>query len=123
MAAGASRYQLSTLRTPAGIGVDRLRAVIERETNSTSQKEPSSNDHEKSKNENGGLHMQKLIRRRLRLASRLVVTGLVASAVSAATVSSQAAGVLDGQTIRVLAIGDAAFHVIQKLHGHMAMAA
>jgi multiple sugar transport system substrate-binding protein len=73
----------------------------------------------KSKDENGGLHMQKLIRRRLRPASRLVVTGLVASAVSAATVSSQAAGVLDGQTIRILAIGDPVFQVMQKIHDDM----
>src|SRR5260221_4664095 len=95
------------------------RAVIERETNSTAQKEPNTNDHEKPKNENGGLHMQKLIRRRLRPASRLVVTGLVASAVSAATIWSPAAGVLHGQTIRILAIGDPVFQVMQNIHDDM----
>ena len=63
--------------------------------------------------------MQKLIRQRLRPAGRLIVAGLVASAVSAATVSSQAAAVLDGQTIRILAIGDPVFQVMQKIHDDM----
>jgi multiple sugar transport system substrate-binding protein len=69
--------------------------------------------------EDGGLHIQKLIRQRLRPAGRLIVAGLVASAVSAATVSSQAAAVLDGQTIRILAIGDPVFQVMQKIHDDM----
>lgn len=63
--------------------------------------------------------MQKLIRQQLIPAGRLILTGLIASAVSAVPAPSQAAGVLDGQTIRILAIGDPVFQVMQKIHGDM----
>jgi multiple sugar transport system substrate-binding protein len=69
--------------------------------------------------EDGGPHVQKLIRHRVRPASRLIVVGLVATVVSAATVWSQAPAVLDGQTIRILAIGDPVFQVMQKIHSDM----
>src|SRR5260370_7821441 len=63
--------------------------------------------------------MQNRILQRLTHARWLLVAGLFASAVSAAPASMQAAGVLDGQTIRILAIGDPVFQVMQKIHDHM----
>src|SRR5215470_14667240 len=65
------------------------------------------------------LDMQKLIRKWLAPAGRFIVAGLVASTVSIATLPSRAAGVLDGQTIRILAIGDPVFQVMQKIHDDM----
>ena len=63
--------------------------------------------------------MQNRMLRRLTHACRLLVAGLFASAVSAAPALLQAAGVLDGQTIRILAIGDPVFQVMQKIHDDM----
>ncbi len=63
--------------------------------------------------------MQNRMLQRLMRARRLLVAGLFASAVSAAPASMQAAGVLDGQTIRILAIGDPVFQVMQKIHDDM----
>ena len=63
--------------------------------------------------------MQNRMLQRLTHARRLLVAGLFASAVSAAPASMQAAGVLDGQTIRILAIGDPVFQVMQKIHDDM----
>jgi hypothetical protein len=59
--------------------------------------------------------MQNRMLKRLTHARRLLVAGLFASAVSAAPASMQAAGVLDGQTIRILAIGDPVFMRIRPL--------
>src|SRR5258708_38908171 len=63
--------------------------------------------------------MQSRILQRITHARRLLVAGLFASGVSSATVPSQAAGVLDGQTIRILAIGDPVFQDMQKIHDDM----
>src|SRR5215468_8502218 len=71
------------------------------------------------KNQRTEKWMQKLIRKWLAPAGRFIVAGLVASTVSIATVPSRAAGVLDGQTIRILAIGDPVFQVMQKIHEDM----
>src|SRR5258708_20879230 len=63
--------------------------------------------------------MQSRILQRITHARRLLVAGLFASGVSSAPASMQAAGVLDGQTIRILAIGDPVFQVMQKIHDDM----
>jgi len=56
---------------------------------------------------------------RQRPAGQFITAGLIASAVLAGAALSQAADVLDGQTIRVLAIGDPVFQVMQKIHDDM----
>src|SRR5260370_26147370 len=63
--------------------------------------------------------MQNRILQRLTHARWLLFAGLFASVVSAAPASMQAAGVLDGQTIRILAIGDPVFQVMKKIHDDM----
>ena len=63
--------------------------------------------------------MQEVIIPRVLPARRLIGAGLLAIALLVAHFASQAAGVLDGQTIRILAIGDPVFQVMQKIHGDM----
>jgi multiple sugar transport system substrate-binding protein len=55
----------------------------------------------------------------LSIASRGVAFAAFAGAVAGAAGTVGAAGVLDGQTIRILAIGDPVFQVMQKIHGQM----
>lgn len=55
--------------------------------------------------------------------SILLSIGVIAAAISftapVATISSRAASILEGQTIRILAIGDPVFQVMQKIHDEM----
>ena len=55
----------------------------------------------------------------LGLAATTVAIGWTASGARAATASGQATGTLNGQTIRILAIGDPVFQVMQKIHDDM----
>jgi multiple sugar transport system substrate-binding protein len=63
--------------------------------------------------------MRDVDRRWLMRGGRLAFAGLLAGAVSAWAAAGHAAGVLDGQTIRIIGIGDPVFQVMQKIHGDL----
>jgi multiple sugar transport system substrate-binding protein len=63
--------------------------------------------------------MQKFIKQWCRPASQRIGAAIFGLSILCGAVSSHADDVLGGQTIRILAIGDPVFQVMQKIHGDM----